>query len=166
MGGERGRRGEKAGTQQAAAERGRGGGRPKAAEAGLGLCPASRALLYLLRFDPQTTLCPVGGHSVGPWGPPVSPASTRVQSTQLKPQAVPKSPWGIKETLGLSITTDGREVSKEQAHRMQGAAAAGEGPAAPGLPRRDADWHETDAAAQLALLSKLPHWSTGLLFPK
>ena len=93
-------------------------------------------------------------------------AATRVQITQLKPQAVPKSPWGIKETLGLSITTDGREVSKEQAHSPQGAAAAGEGPVAPGLPRRDADWHEMDAAAQLDLLSKLPNWSTGLLLPK
>lgn len=135
-------------------------------EEGLGLCPASWALLYLLHFYSHPILCPVTGRSIGPWGPPVPLGATRLQSTHLKPQAVPRSPWGNQGNLGLGIITDGREISEEQAQRIHGAAPAGEGPVASGLPRRDTDWHKMDAAAQLDLLSKLPNWSTGLLLPR
>lgn len=132
----------------------------------LRLCPVSWALPSLLQFDPHPTLCSVTGHSIGPWGPPVPLAADRVQSTHLKPHAVPRSPWRIKETLGLGVTTDGRKVSEEQARRTHVAALAGEGPVAPGLPRRDTDWHKMDVAAQLDLLSKHPNRSTGLVLPR
>lgn len=111
-------------------------------ETGLGLCPASWALPYLLQFDRGPVPCPMMGHSIGPWQLPVPLAAARVQSTHLKPQAAPRAPWEIKETLGPGVTTDGREVSKEQAQGMHGAVPAGERPIAPGLPWRDTDWHE------------------------
>lgn len=67
-------------------------------------------------------------------------AAARVQSTHLKPQAAPRSPWRIKETLGLGVATDSRKVSREQAQRTP----VDEVPVALGLPRRDTNWHETD----------------------
>lgn len=115
-------------------------------KAGLGLCPASWALPYLRQFDPHPTLRPVMRHSIGPWEPPVPVVAARIQSTHLKPQAVPRSPWRTKETLGLDVTTDGRKVSREQAQRTP----VDEGPVALGLPRRDTNWHEMD---------ELPSWT-------
>lgn len=109
-------------------------------KAGLGLCPASWALPYLHQFDPH----PVMGHSIGPWGLPVPVAAARIQNTHLKPQAVPRSPWRIKETPGLGVTTDGRKVSREQAQRTPVDVVA------LGLPRRDTNWHEMD---------ELPSWT-------
>lgn len=65
--------------------------------------PCCLGTAHLLQFDPHPTPGPVTGHSIGPWGPPVPVAAARVQSTHLQLQAVPRSPWGVKETLGLGI---------------------------------------------------------------
>ena len=89
-------------------------------EAGLGLRPASWAPPHLLQLGPHRRPRPVTGHSIGPWGLPVPLAAARVQSTRLQPQAVPRSPWGVKEAPGRGIQTDGREVSKEWARKEQG----------------------------------------------
>lgn len=88
-------------------------------EAGLGPCPASRALLYLLQFDPHATPCPATGTA---WEPGAASASSRHQAPKLTSKA-PAGPalLGNQGTLGLGITTDGREVSKEQAWRTHGA---------------------------------------------
>ena len=69
-------------------------------EAGLGLRPASWAPPHLLQLGPHRRPRPVTGHSTGPWGLPVPLAAARVQGTRLQPQAVPRSPWGVKEVPG------------------------------------------------------------------
>lgn len=63
--------------------------------------PCFLGMAHLLQLDPHPTPCPVMGHSIGPWGLPVLGAAARVQSTHLQLQAVPRSPWGLKEALGL-----------------------------------------------------------------
>lgn len=110
----KGLEGQKARTGQAAREGGRGGGGgAKGVEAEVGHRPPSPT-------RPSSYLLPVMGHGLGPWGLPVLLAAARVQSTHLQLRAEPRSPWGLKETLGLGIWTDGREVSREQAQRIHG----------------------------------------------
>lgn len=118
MGGE-GLRGEKAGTRQAAKRKGeeeepRLWRQDEGCVLLPGHCPTFSSLTPILHLA-------LSLDSIGPWGPPVPLAAVSVQSTCLQPPAVPRSPWGVKETLGSRHQNRWQRSLQRAGWRRQGA---------------------------------------------
>ena len=123
-------------------------------EAGLGLRPASWALPHLLQVGPHHRPRPVTGHSTGPWGLPGSKA--HVSSLKQCPGLLGES----RKPQGEASEQMAEKSPKSGPRGSRGQAPAGDVPAAPGLPRRETDWHEMDAVPSWRCLegSKTGPW--------